>query len=107
MSVSVGPEGCLRHRCSSRSLRISPLHLEFHLPLPHSSHVVSSEIPKLSPGLNLGIALETTWLECGRGRWNSRCSGEMRRDLEEHRWRRQPSGPTLTLMHESVGSKQD
>ncbi len=23
MSVSVGPEGCLRHRCSSTSLRIS------------------------------------------------------------------------------------
>jgi len=60
-----------------------------------------------SPELNLGTALETTWLECGRGRWNSTCSGEMRRDVEEHRWRRQPPGPTLTLMHESVGSKQD
>ncbi len=59
------------------------------------------------PGLNLGMALETTGLECGRGRWNSTCSGEMRRDVEEHRWRRQPPGSTLTLMHESVGSKQD
>src|SRR4029079_5187306 len=52
MSVSVGPEGCLRHWCSSTSLRISPLHVEFHLPLPHSSQVVSSAIPKLSPGLS-------------------------------------------------------
>src|SRR5580765_6238087 len=52
MSVSVGPEGCLRHRCSSTSLRISPLHVEFHLPLPHSSTIVSSAIPKLSPGLS-------------------------------------------------------
>src|SRR5207247_10782779 len=64
---------------------------------------VKCEIPEL----NLGIALETTGLECGRGRWNSTCSGEMRRDVEDHRWRRQPPGPTLTLMHESVGSKQD
>ncbi len=59
------------------------------------------------PGLDLGMALETTGLEYGRGRWNSTCSGEMRRDVEEHRWRRQPPGPILTLMHESVGSKQD
>jgi hypothetical protein len=44
--------GGFRHRCSSRSLRISPLHLEFHLPLPHSSQVVSSAIPKLSPGIS-------------------------------------------------------
>src|SRR4029078_12756562 len=52
MSVSVGPGGCLRHRCSSTSLRISPLHVEFHLPLPHSSTVVSSAIPKLSSGIS-------------------------------------------------------
>ncbi len=59
------------------------------------------------PGLNLGIALVTGKLECSRGGWNSTCSSEMRRYVEEHRWRRQPPGLTLTLMHESVGSKQD
>ncbi len=59
------------------------------------------------PGLNLGTAFVTARLECGRGGWNSTCSSEMRRDVEEHRWRRQPPGSTLTLMHESVGSKQD
>ena len=32
-------------------------------------------------------------LEFGRGKWNSQCSGEMRRYWEEHRWRRQLSGP--------------
>ena len=38
------------------------------------------------------IALETGVLECRRGKWNSTCSGEMRRDVEEHQWRRRPSG---------------
>ena len=46
-------------------------------------------------------------LECGRGKWNSMCSGEMRRYMEEHRRRRQPAGPTLTLRCESAGSEQD
>ncbi len=32
-------------------------------------------------------------LECRRGKWNSMCSGEMRRDMEEHQWRRRLSGP--------------
>ena len=49
----------------------------------------------------------TVSLEYGRGGWNSTCSSEMRRDVEEHRWRRQPPGLILTLMDESVGSKQD
>ena len=40
-------------------------------------------------------------LEFGRGRRNSRCSGGMRRYREEHRWRRQPAGPQLTLRRES------
>jgi len=31
--------------------------------------------------------LETGELECRRGEWNSTCSGEMRRDVEEHQWR--------------------
>src|SRR5919109_1876040 len=33
-------------------------------------------------------ALETGELECRRGERNSTCSGEMRRDVEEHQWRR-------------------
>ena len=46
-----GPAGRLRHRCSSRDLRISPLHREFPLPLPHSSQPVSTAAPGLSPGI--------------------------------------------------------
>ncbi len=42
-----------RHRCSSRYLRISPLHREFHAPLPHSSTTVSPAGPELSPGISL------------------------------------------------------
>ena len=52
LSVSDGPESRLRHRCSSQYLRISPLHWEFHSPLPNSSLRVSSAIPRLSPGLS-------------------------------------------------------
>ena len=37
-------------------------------------------------------ALETVELECRRGEWNSMCSGEMRRYMEEHQWRRRLSG---------------
>ena len=40
----------------------------------------------------LRFALETAKLECRRGKWNSTCSGEMRRDVEEHQWRRRLSG---------------
>src|ERR1700704_423292 len=52
LSVSLGPERRLRHRCSSQYLRISPLHWEFHSPLPNSSPAVSSAVPRLSPGLS-------------------------------------------------------
>ncbi len=52
LSVSIGPESRLRHRCSSRYLRISPLHREFHFPLPYSSYTVSDALPGLSPGLS-------------------------------------------------------
>ena len=52
LSVSVGPGGCLRHRCSSASLRISLLHAEFHPPLPHSSLAVTMAVPRLSPGIS-------------------------------------------------------
>ncbi len=43
---------------------------------------------RVIPRLNRGLALETTNLEYRRGKRNSRCSGEMRRYLEEHRLRR-------------------
>ncbi len=52
LSVSTVPEGRLRHRCSSRYLRISPLHLEFYLPLTYSSYIVLNALPGLSPGLS-------------------------------------------------------
>ena len=48
LSVSISPESRLRHRCSSRYLRISPLHLEFRSPLLYSSPAVSNAIPPLS-----------------------------------------------------------
>ncbi len=53
LSVSNGPESRLRHRYSSRYLRISPLHREFCSPLPHSSLLVSKAIPRLSRGISL------------------------------------------------------
>ena len=43
-------------------------------------------------GAQLRFALETARLEYRRGKWNSTCSGEMRRDVEEHQWRRRLSG---------------
>ena len=52
LSVSICPESRLRHWCSSRYLRISPLHREFRSPLQYSSHVVSCALPGLSPGLS-------------------------------------------------------
>ena len=48
MSVSNGPGTCFRHWCSSRSLRISPLHREFQYPLPHSRRPVSADPSQLS-----------------------------------------------------------
>ena len=45
-------ESRLRHWCSSISLRISPLHMEFHFPLLHSSLPVSNDPPRLSRGLS-------------------------------------------------------
>ncbi len=43
----------LRHGCSCRYLRISPLHLQFHSPLSHSSTAVSEAVPGLSPEISL------------------------------------------------------
>ena len=53
LSVSFVPESRLRHRCSSRYLRISPLHLEFRSPLTYSSLAVSKDPTGLSPVLSL------------------------------------------------------
>jgi hypothetical protein len=64
---------------------------------------VSGEISRL----NRESAFDTANLEFGRERRNSRCSGEIRRYLEEHQLRRRSLGPILTLRRESVGSKQD
>ncbi|KAG2405153.1 uncharacterized protein HKW66_Vig0044080 [Vigna angularis] len=50
--VSVGPAECFRRWCSFRSLRISPLHRKFPLPLPYSSLVVSTACPGLSLGFD-------------------------------------------------------
>ncbi len=52
LSVREAPAGRLRRRCSSRYLRISPLHLEFHLPLTLSRCAVLGAVPELSPGLS-------------------------------------------------------
>ena len=48
LSVRNVPERRLRHRPSSRSLRISPLHREFRAPLPSSSPAVPSDFSRLS-----------------------------------------------------------
>ena len=60
-----------------------------------------------NPGAQPPPAPGTPRLESGRGGRNSQCSGGMRRYWEEHRWRRRPSGPRLTLRRESWGSEQD
>ena len=52
LSVSHSPEGRFRRRCSSRYLRISPLHREFYFPLHYSRFAVSNAVPGLSPGLS-------------------------------------------------------
>ena len=43
-----------RHRRSPRSLRISPLHLEFQAPLPASSPAVYQAVPRLRRGISQG-----------------------------------------------------
>ena len=59
------------------------------------------------PWLNWGNVNQTVYLEHERGMWNSGCSGEMRRDPEEHQRRRRLAGSVLTLRHESMGSERD
>jgi hypothetical protein len=48
LSVGTRPVGRLRHWCSSRYLRISPLHREFHRPLRDPRPAVSRAILRLS-----------------------------------------------------------
>ena len=52
LSVSKSPVGRLRHWCSSRYLRISPLHREFRLPLLHSRPTVLNAAPVLSTDIS-------------------------------------------------------
>src|SRR5690606_41215035 len=52
LSVSNGPVSRLRHWCSSEYLRISPLHSEFHSPLPYSRLAVLRAVPGLSPAIS-------------------------------------------------------
>ncbi len=52
LSVSTGPVSRLRHWCSCEYLRISPLHSQFHSPLPDSSSSVSKAVLELSPGFH-------------------------------------------------------
>ena len=61
MSVSICPGDCLRLWCSSRYLRIPPLHLEFQFPLRYSSSTVSNAVPELSSG----ISRQTYQTTCG------------------------------------------
>ena len=87
LSVSTWPDICLRHRCSSRYLQISPLHLEFRLPLSYSSYAVLNAIQELSPCLSHQAcnsaympftpnnSEQRSQLTCYRGCWHviSRC----------------------------------
>jgi hypothetical protein len=52
LSVRSRPGRCLRHRCSSGSLCISPLHPEFHVPLRASSLAVFTALAQLSQALS-------------------------------------------------------
>ena len=52
MSVSIVPGSRLRHWCSSRYLRISPLHREFRQPLLDSSLAVLDAVSGLSPEIS-------------------------------------------------------
>ena len=53
LSVSWCPVSRLRHWCSSRYLRIPPLHREFHLPLHYSREIVLKAGRGLSPRFSL------------------------------------------------------
>ena len=87
LSVNHLLAACLRHWYSSRYLQISPLHLEFWLPLSDSSPAVSNAVPGLSPGISHQTCRtayipftpnnseQRSQLTCYRGCWHviSRC----------------------------------
>ena len=87
LSVSHLLVTCLRHWYSSRYLQISPLHLEFRLPLSYSSFAVLNAVPELSPGISHQACItaympftpnnseQRSQLTCYRGCWHviSRC----------------------------------
>ena len=87
LSVSHLLATCLRHWYSSRYLQISPLHLEFRLPLSYSSYAVLNAIQELSPCLSHqscnsaympftpNNSEQRSQLTCYRGCWHviSRC----------------------------------
>ena len=87
MSVSNWPESRLRHRCSSRYLRISPLHREFHFPLQYSSYAVSAATHRLSRCLSQQTRItacapftpsnsgQRSPPTCYRGCWHVVCRG--------------------------------
>jgi hypothetical protein len=52
LSVRSRPGRCLRRRCSSGSLRISPLHPEFHVPLRASRRPVFTALSPVSRELS-------------------------------------------------------
>ena len=60
-----------------------------------------------SGGSTIQTVIQTVKLENSRGNWNFLCRSEIRRYKKEHQWRRQVTGPFLTLRHESVGSEPD
>ena len=82
LSVSNLLVACLRHWCSSRYLQISPLHLEFRLPLSYSSRAVLNAVPELSPGISHQACMtaympftpnnseQRSGLTCYRGCWH-------------------------------------
>ena len=87
LSVSLLPVACLRHRCSSAYLQISPLHAEFRIPFGNSSSPVLNIAPELSPGISYQAwrpacmpftpnnSEQRSHLTCYRGCWHviSRC----------------------------------
>ncbi len=69
---------------------------------------VSDQVSQI---LNISAQLknrfETARIEFERGKWNCRCSGEMRRYRQEHQLQRLLSISILTLRNESMGSNRD
>ena len=116
LSVSTGPENRLRHRCSSRYLRISPLHREFHSPLPTSSLPVSTAGSGLSPEFsqrtqqtayelftpnNSGQRLHPTYY---RGCWHvvGRCFFCHYRHPKASSWLKEVYNPKAVILHAAL-----